>query len=92
VRAEDSHTPFALLSERINDDLFETGGKIRDCVTGAPRLRPIGKLSYLRAFGCRTLVSPSEFDRSALHEPWATSGFMLAPMLQGFVMSYFRGY
>lgn len=40
---------------------------------------------HLRSLGARTVVLPPESPHlEALHEPWRTSGFLLAPLLLGF--------
>ena len=39
-------------------------------------------LTPIRSYGCSTLVASPDQDWSGeLHEPWATSGFVLAPRI-----------
>ena len=41
--------------------------------------------------GIRTLaVAPDDEVREQLHSPWRESGFVLAPMVLGYGMAYFR--
>lgn len=92
VRPGDSDLPIVTLSENVASDLFEAGLFVGKEMSASPRLRAVGRLSNLRIFGSRTLVTPPGVDRSSLHEPWSSSGFMLAPLVQGLVMSYYRAY
>ena len=78
------------LQRNIGNDMFEIAkevdGIVRKGCTNPPR-----ELRYLRNFGTRTItVSPDDSVREALHSPWRESGFMIAPMVLGYGMVYFR--
>ncbi len=78
------------LNNRVDHDLFDIA-RIIDGVLHRHCLRPPSKLLHLRTFGARTLVvRPDDPDRELLHSPWRDSGFMLAPLVLGYGMSYFR--
>jgi hypothetical protein len=52
--------------------------------------RPPSRLNYVRGQGCSTLVLASDdSDLPVLHEPWASSGFLLAPRISAFPSFYF---
>lgn len=85
--------PLAFLSERVNSDLFEIGKDVKKALGWNGRLRPAYGPDHLKTFGAFTFVlHPDDPCRDRLHEPWATSGFVLAPVVQGFDMIYFRTY
>lgn len=74
-----------LLSSGFRDD-------VREIATQARKWPPPGFLPFLRSFGARTMVvRPDDPAISALHEPWRSSGFLLAPLLTGFSPATFRG-
>ena len=78
------------LSPRVNYDLFEIA-RIVDATVHRHRTRPPKSLLHLRTFGTRTMVvGPSDPIRETLHAPWRDSGFMIAPLLLGYGMSYFH--
>ncbi|MFN3352696.1 MAG: UvrD-helicase domain-containing protein [Brevundimonas sp.] len=53
---------------------------------------PPSQLSWLRSLGTRTVaVAPDDPLIDRLHEPWRTSGFMLAPLLTGFAAARTSG-
>jgi hypothetical protein len=83
----------AYLAETVNKDLFNVGREVRKDLEWDTNLRPGDGLSHLRIFGASTLVlHPDDPQKALLHEPWASSGFALAPVIQGFGMVYFRSY
>jgi hypothetical protein len=85
--------PVALLSRNVNNDLFEIGKGVQRWLNQNGRLRPAHGPEHLKIFGACTLVlHPDDTQKDVLHEPWATSGFVLAPVVQGFDMIYFRRY
>lgn len=52
--------------------------------------KPPGYVNHVRAQGCATIVLASDDnDLEALNEPWASSGFMLAPRLAAFPPFFF---
>ena len=78
------------LNNRVDNDLFGIARAI-DAVMHRHYLRPPTRLIDLRTFGTRTLVMrPDDPDKDSLHSPWRDSGFMLAPLVLGYGMSYFR--
>jgi len=78
------------LSEGVNSDLFEIGRMV-DEETGQGRSKPPLELKHLRIFGTRTVaVDPDDPARSSLLYPWSESGFMIAPLLVGYELIYFR--
>ena len=55
-------------------------------------LKPPQKLSYVRGMGGETLVlAPDDGELELLHEPWASSGFVLAPKISAFPSFTFYG-
>lgn len=85
--------PIAFLSEHVNRDLFDIGRDVQHTLRWSGRLRPDCGPNHLKTFGVSTLVlGPDDPQRDLLHEPWATSGFVLAPVVQGFDMIYFKAY
>ena len=84
MSVEHDASRLCVLSERLKSDLWEISKK---CEGG-----PIGYLAHLRSIGLRTVaLRMDDPSLQYLHEPWASSGFMLAPMLTGFCMSRFGG-
>lgn len=84
-------SPLCYLSKRLNHDLFRIAGKVNDIV-GLGRTKPPAYFSHVRLFGVRTLVvAPDDPARELLHAPWRDSGFLLAPLVIGYSMAYFRG-
>jgi hypothetical protein len=66
-----------VLSDKVHSDLKEIAKR---CDTW----KPPGFLPYIRSFGLRTIVlRPDDPQREQLHEPWRSSGFIIAPMLIG---------
>ena len=85
--------PLTYLSAHVGSDLFEVGKSVRKALEGDRPLRPNGGPDHLKIFGACTLVlAPDDPQKDLLHEPWASSGFVLAPALQGFDMVYFKPY
>lgn len=75
----------ALFSPRFKSDLREVA---RQC----DRFPPPGFLPHLRSVGARTIaVRPDDPQLEQLHEPWRSSGFLLAPLLTGFSAASFLG-
>jgi hypothetical protein len=85
--------PLTFLSAHVGNDLFEVGKSVQKALKGSRPLRPSGGPDHLKTFGaCTLVVSPDDPQKDLLHEPWASSGFVLAPALQGFDMVYFKPY
>jgi hypothetical protein len=68
------------LSEKVGSDLKEVAKKCGGWA--APR-----SLAHIRSIGVRSIVlRPEDSSLDELHEPWRSSGFVLAPMLTGICM------
>lgn len=68
----------ALLSDTVKADLKAIAGRAR-------RWPPPGQLNWLRSLGARTVaLAPDDPILERLHEPWRTTGLMLAPLVTGF--------
>lgn len=78
----------AVLSKQaLTGDLFEVGKR-----TGTNK-RPPDRLHHLRIYGIRTIVLPPDSPEcNNLHEPWAKSGIMLAPVILGYTKAFFPYY
>jgi len=82
--------PILHLSIKVNYDMFDIARAV-DEVVHLDKKKPPGQINHLRTFGTRTLVlKPDDPTRTLLHAPWCDSGFMLAPLLVGYGMAYFR--
>ncbi|MGF6316126.1 UvrD-helicase domain-containing protein [Pseudomonas frederiksbergensis] len=76
--AVEDEAPLAILSPVVRNDLWLLAAVIKS----SDKLYPSTRINYLRLIGARTLVlAPDDQETASLHEPWATSGFMLAPMV-----------
>lgn len=54
--------------------------------------RPPGYVNHVRGLGCATIVlGPDDPDLGTLNEPWASSGFLLAPRIAAFPPFFFSG-
>ena len=54
--------------------------------------KPPSYVNHVRGQGCATIVlGPEDSDLETLHEPWASSGFVLAPRIAAFPPFYFHG-
>lgn len=81
----DNGERLCVLSERLKSDLWEISRKCEQS-------RSPTYLQHVRSIGLRTIALRVDDPSLAyLHEPWASSGFVLAPMLTGFCMSRFGG-
>lgn len=91
VSSEEVGSPvLCYLSRRVNYDLFEIA-KVVDNIAHLRRMKPPKDIKYLRVFGVRTLVVGSDDEaRGKLHAPWRDSGFLLAPLVIGYSMAWFR--
>lgn len=75
-----------VLTKRVGYDLWEI---LKHRNQGKSH-KPPSRLNYVRAQGCSTVVLASDdSDLEVLHEPWASSGFMLAPRISAFPSFYF---
>jgi hypothetical protein len=79
---------FGQFSRQLADDLWEVakvlGSKFGRTYT------PL-RVPYLYLFGVRTVaVAPDSPTCGLLHEPFASSGFLLAPVIRSYTVLYFR--
>jgi hypothetical protein len=87
---EESDQVLCYLAPRLNRDLFEIA-KVVDGLVHLNRKKPPTGFKHLRLFGVRTLAfGPDDPVRETLHRPWRDSGFMLAPLVIGYSMAWFR--
>ena len=79
--ANDNSMKLGLFAEPVQQDIFDACGK-----NATPR-----NIKFVQFFGAQTLVVPSESsERDTLHEPWASSGFLLAPVISSFPQAFYR--
>jgi hypothetical protein len=81
VNADGQEVPVAVLSKRVNNDLFEA---LNECKYSSP---PPETMKYLTVIGSRTL-GISEDQRDGVQTPFATSGIALAPVVKGLVQMF----
>lgn len=73
------------ISETVNADLWEIAR--RTPVRGA---KPPASLNHVSLLCARTVVrAHGDASLPLMHEPWATSGFWLAPVIFSYSMAYF---
>jgi hypothetical protein len=78
------------LSTRVKSDLWNVAEVLAENKKWK-RLLPPAELRHLRLVNSRSLVvPPDDPELENLHEPFATSGFMLAPVLLGYSKVYFQ--
>ncbi len=78
-----------VLSRMLNTDLFTVANAIRSKLGGGQR-RPPDTIRHLHVRGVRSIVLPPDApEREALHEPWKSSGIMLAPLVLGYSTAFF---
>ena len=79
----------AVLSQKVNQDLFTVANDIQSALRCGAK-RPPDKIRHLHVHGIRTIVLPPDAPQcNVLHEPWGTSGIMLAPLVLGYSKVYF---
>lgn len=79
----------AVLSQCVNTDLFAVANAIQAKLGGRPR-RPPNTIRHLHVRGLRTMVLPPDAaEAESLHEPWRSSGVMLAPLVLGYSTAFF---
>ncbi len=89
VKPENEEKDILVLSQKaLTKDLFDIGKSI----DGSNRRTP-DTLKHLRIYGVRTIVLPPDSPEcKKLHEPWAESGIMLAPIILGYTKELFPYY
>ena len=81
---EGHHQCVAVLSQHVNADLFAIAEVVREKIGGGA-LRPPDRIPYLHSRGVRTIVlPPGAPEAELLHEPWSSSGILLAPLVFGY--------
>ncbi len=86
----DSEKSLAVLSLTLRNELWDIANIIGNWV--GTKLRPPRSISYVRAFGSRSIViQPGDPQLEKLHSPWAQSGFILAPRVAAFTRATFQG-
>lgn len=84
--AGESGICIGVMSANFTGDLWEV---LRSRDRGRTH-RPPTRVRYVRAQGCSTIVlGPDDAELEALNEPWASSGFMLAPRIAAFPPFFF---
>jgi hypothetical protein len=79
--------PVGRLTNRLRDDLWELAMKARER-TGKKN-RPPSSIRHVKVLGSRSIVlAPNDPQLETLHEPWARSGFLLAPRIATFTKAY----
>lgn len=76
------------LSRNLTYDLWDILAHRKQKQSHRPPLR----VNHVRGQGCATVVlGPDDTDLGALHQPWASSGFVLMPRIVAFPPFYFSG-
>lgn len=87
VDPELDEMPVARLTRRVTDDFWEIAN--RAGVRTGRKHRPPSSVRHVKVLGSRSVVlSPDDPELETLHEPWAASGFLLAPCLATFTKIY----
>lgn len=82
---QDDERSIGMLSQQVNYDLFA----IAKCCK-VSNGKPPPKIPHLHMAGVTTVAVSADDPRlDELHEPYATSGFFLAPIVRGFASVYF---
>ena len=86
IFAGDDGSCVGALSRNITHDLWEILAKRNKKHSHKPPVY----VKHVRGQGCATVVlAPDDSDLEALNEPWASSGFMLAPRIAAFPPFFF---
>lgn len=79
----------AVLSQSVNGDLFTVARAVQAKLDGGRR-RPPDRIRHLHVHGARTIVLPPDaVEGETLHEPWRSSGIVLAPLVLGYSTVFF---
>lgn len=90
ITLDSSSRRVAFLSPSVGRDLFAIAKHV-DRIVKLKKYKPPLELPYIRSLGQRTIaVSPDSAERNTLHSPWNRSGFLLAPMISGYGLVWFR--
>lgn len=86
IRAGDEGPCIGVLSPNLTYDLWEVLAKKGQKNSH----RPPTFLNHVRGLGCMSVVlGPEDISCSTLNEPWASSGFVLAPRIAAFPPFFF---
>ena len=73
----------------MNADLFVVANAVQAKLDGGRR-RPPDRIRHLHVHGVRTIVLPPDApEGEKLHEPWRSSGIILAPLVLGYSTAVF---
>ena len=79
----------AVMSQSVNADLFTVANAVQEELGGGGR-RPPGRIRHLHVHGVRSVVLPPDApEGETLHEPWRSSGIILAPLILGYSTASF---
>ena len=79
----------AVLSQGVNADLFAVANAVQAKLGGGGR-RPPDRIQHLHVHAVRTIVLPPDApEGETLHEPWRSSGIILAPLVLGYSTAFF---
>ena len=80
----------AQANDLVNKDLWEISASAASS-RGGTRMRPPSSINHLHMLCCRTVVrAHGDASLPLLHEPWASSGFWLAPVVFAYSTAYFN--
>ena len=81
----------AVLSTFVNNELFVVADQVRRALKQRRKRRPPDWIPpHLAVRGLRSIVLPPDSPESGtLHEPWRTTGIVLAPVVIGYATVYF---
>lgn len=86
IRVGDDGPCVGVMSRNLTFDLWE----ILENRKQRHSHKPPGYVKYVRGQGSATMVlGPDDSDLETLHEPWASSGFVLAPRIAAFPPFFF---
>ena len=89
LRKDGEEQCIAVLSQTVNADLFKIAGELQEKLGGGKK-RPPDSIKHLHAHGVRTVILPPDSpEGEKLHEPWRSTGIMLAPLVLGYSTAYF---
>ena len=82
---------FAVLSNQVNSELFAVADYVRAALKERRKRRPPDRIPpHLVVRGLRSIVLPPDSPESeTLHEPWRTTGIVLAPVVIGLATVFF---
>ena len=92
LRIADAGPRLAQLTANFNQDLWEIEDRTRQH-RGGLRMRPPYVLNNIFLLGSRSIVrARGDACLPQMHEPWASSGFWLAPVIFAFSLGWLQNY